>query len=350
MAGGVSAVQIFEALRHAGLNTAQAIGVMANMVNESSLNVETNAMDSNGARAYGLISWNAASYPDAPGLVTGNPARDLAAQVQYLLHRTSGIGPGLSGGDATTVAGNFAQYVEVCQGCGPGGSQWAARRANVSRVQSLLGSAAGSDPGGAPYQPGGGGGGGGGAPVQATLTGFFPGPLTDLLAGPFGIIEGIAKLLTSPVTSPVEGLWHALSAIAVDLTEIVNHLEWLFQPSHWVRIGAFILGTAIAIPGVSQLSKAGSGDMSLATGILMVTVAAILFFIAFHNLPDDVKDLSGLLGWISEGIRTKSAPEPLSTRTPPTSSSTRTPPPGSHPAVTTPKPVQVPSPQPAPGG
>jgi hypothetical protein len=32
----------------------------------------------------------------------------------------------------------------------------------------------------------------------------------------------------------------------------------------------------------------------------------MFLFLAFHNLPDDVKDLQGLLGYISNGIRFRS--------------------------------------------
>ncbi len=106
----------------------------------------------------------------------------------------------------------------------------------------------------------------------------------------------------------IEGLWHALSAIAADLEEIKHGVEWLFVPSHWVRLFCFVLGTAALIPGLNSLRHAGSGDFSLAVGIILITVAGILYFLAFHNLPSDVTDLRGLLGYISEGIRTRQPP------------------------------------------
>jgi hypothetical protein len=43
--------------------------------------------------------------------------------------------------------------------------------------------------------------------------------------------------------------------------------------------------------------------MSLAIGILLVTLAAILYFVAFHNLPPTIKDLRSLLGYFSDAIR-----------------------------------------------
>src|SRR5260370_5028136 len=91
----------------------------------------------------------------------------------------------------------------------------------------------------------------------------------------------------------------------------MKDIEWLFVPSHWVRVFAFLFGVGARIPGVYALVKTGSGqqgDITLAIGILMVTAGGMLLFIAFHNLPTDVKDLGGLLGYVSQGIRTGSAP------------------------------------------
>jgi Phage tail lysozyme len=129
-----TAQQIYQDLINAGMSSAQAAGVEGNMESESSLNPEANAMDSNGKRSYGLIQWNAGSYPSASKLVTGNVSADIAAQIQYLLHDTNNISKGLNGTTAAQVAGNFAQYVEVCQGCNPGGSSYNKR---VAQAQQL---------------------------------------------------------------------------------------------------------------------------------------------------------------------------------------------------------------------
>lgn len=125
---------------------------MGNMENESSFNVESHAMDSNGAMAYGLISWNQASYPNANTLVTGNQSADLEKQVQYLLHDTSNIGAGLTGSTPAEVASNFAANVEVCAGCQPGGTQNTQRVANAQKIAQMAASGNwGSGPGiGAP--------------------------------------------------------------------------------------------------------------------------------------------------------------------------------------------------------
>jgi hypothetical protein len=114
---------IWSALRAAGYSPTQAAGVMGNMRNESAFNVETDWLDRNGYHAYGLISWNAAFYPDAPSLVTGDTRADLAQQVQYLLRHTRRVTKGLKGSTVTEVASNWANYVESCAGCAFGGSQ-----------------------------------------------------------------------------------------------------------------------------------------------------------------------------------------------------------------------------------
>jgi len=162
---------------------------------------------------------------------------------------------------------------------------------------------------------GGGSSGGSGGSSDATLTAFGPGSI-DWAGGPEGIIQSaasaVASLLTSGITgqvstaSGIEGLWKAVSAVAADFNALVKGVEWLFVPGHWIRIICFGNGVVFGLLGLRSLSRAGQGDASLATGILLVTLSGILLFIAFHNLPDDVKDLQGLLGYISSGIRYRS--------------------------------------------
>jgi hypothetical protein len=161
MAGGVTPFQIYTALVKAGASTVQAIGIMANMMNESDLNVETgaggSAIDSNGFPVYGLVSWNTASYPSASQLVTGNPARDLTAQANYL--KSTGGFAAASGATPSEAAGSFASKYEKCGGCQPGGAQYNSRVANATTIsqwqvsgswpKSAGSAAAGSGAGGA---------------------------------------------------------------------------------------------------------------------------------------------------------------------------------------------------------
>jgi hypothetical protein len=136
--GGATGVKgLFNALRSAGAGTNQAIGMIANAVNESSLNPEADAMDSNGYRSYGLWQFNAASYPNASSLVTGNPAKDMIAQIQFLF-QVGGLSAA-SGSTPQAAASNFAANFERCQGCGPGGAQNSSRVGNVAGILSALG-------------------------------------------------------------------------------------------------------------------------------------------------------------------------------------------------------------------
>jgi hypothetical protein len=126
---------IYIALRQAGLNRTQASAVLGNVQNESVYNPETNAMDSNGLRSYGLICWNAGSYPNAYKLVTGHPYRDIRVQVRYLLHNTNNVQKVLrSGLNAHNMAGDFNQFVEVSAYSWPGGIQHEQRSINADHI------------------------------------------------------------------------------------------------------------------------------------------------------------------------------------------------------------------------
>lgn len=138
MACTVTPKQVYTALTGAGFSTVQAIGIMANGINESSLQPEARAVDSNGRYSNGLLQWNEASYPTSGGLVTGNCTADLAAQVGFLKATVSGSA--LNGSTGAEVAGNFAQYFERCVGCQPGGAQNNQRVANAATVEGWISS------------------------------------------------------------------------------------------------------------------------------------------------------------------------------------------------------------------
>jgi Phage tail lysozyme len=169
--GPVTPREVYELLIQKGLSTPQAVGVLANMWAESHIDPESDGIDSNGYRSVGLINWNTKGYTNAGQLVTGNPQRDVRAQIDYLFTSTSGLSAGLQGATATDVAGNFADHVEVCQGCATGDTTtpngWGARRGYASMVQGWVNTgrwpkSSGSAAGG-PAGPGGGPGGQGGS-------------------------------------------------------------------------------------------------------------------------------------------------------------------------------------------
>jgi len=134
---GTGPAAIYSALKNAGFSTAQAIGVMANMFRESSFDSQSAHMDTNGHMSYGLAQWNTASYPNAASLVTGNPAKDIVRQIQYLV-QTGGL-RAASGTSASQVASNFAADYERCVGCEHGGSANTLRQNTVTYIESLLG-------------------------------------------------------------------------------------------------------------------------------------------------------------------------------------------------------------------
>lgn len=137
---------------------------------------------------------------------------------------------------------------------------------------------------------------------DATLAGFNP-----LNFDPLGWIINAGSWLTGGggggKSSGPGGVLDGVMAIASDFTALMKGIEWLFVPNHWVRIGSFVIGAALVIPGMRNLAKAGSGDMSLALGILEVTIGLGLWFVAFHSLPDDVKSVEDLMGHLSAQIR-----------------------------------------------
>lgn len=148
---------------------------------------------------------------------------------------------------------------------------------------------------------------GGGQPQQATLTGWNPGALLNI---PGEIGSAIAGLWDN--AGKLTGLGDSVTQIARGFTILLHAFEWFFVPSHWIRLAAFGGGVLLFIPGLYALIKTGSGgtygDISLALGILLLTLSGMLFFIAFHNVPTSVTNLQELLAWMSEGIRTGKAP------------------------------------------
>ena len=139
------------------------------------------------------------------------------------------------------------------------------------------------------------GGGGAGQPAAAGTAAWWD---------PSSIVGGIESLWKT--AGNVASSADALSQIAAGFTTLLKAFEWFFVPSHWVRMFAFAFGLLFLIPGLYALTKAaqgGSGDITLALAILLITVAGVLLFIAFHNLPTDVTNLGELLGWISASIR-----------------------------------------------
>ena len=144
-----NAKTIYQTLINEGFSTPQAIGIMGNMWAESEFNPELHVMDSNGYYSNGLVMFNESGYPQSRGWITGNPQQDIQTQVQAI--RVYAQPDALAGSTGTDVAGNFAAYFEVCQGCNPGSTVangWTARRGFAALMEQWLASGWATVPGG----------------------------------------------------------------------------------------------------------------------------------------------------------------------------------------------------------
>lgn len=254
----VTEQQIYQALTQAGFSQNQAAGIMGNIQNESGFNPEAAAMDSNGKESYGLIQWNAGSYPNASSLVTGNPAVDLSNQVQFLLKDTSGTSQGLKGSTAAQVAGNWAQFVEVCAGCQPGGAQNVQRQSNANTILSEIQS---------------GNWGPGGSGVSGTQSGTQGAQTTGIINGtglpfPFDIPGIIGSAFGSGVTGELTtGIGEGIgSGLTTAFTSITNAFLKKLGINGWsdlfIRLGLILLGAIILIVGLARLT---SGTVSVSS-------------------------------------------------------------------------------------
>jgi hypothetical protein len=205
----------------------------------------------------------------------------------------------------TTPAGNAAEAVAKYKSQGLGA--WGAYTSGAY-LQYLKGNVPASS---LPQ-----GGGGGTQQAQTDAASGTPGWLVpvEALGGPIGWIGAAATEIGGALTggvgtaTSIEGLWKSADTFVKEIGAVLKGVEWLFVPTHWVRIGAFLFGAGTGITGLHYLGKAGQGDMSLAIGILLTTISGLLFFVAFHNLPDDITSLSDLLQWESDNLRHKPYP------------------------------------------
>lgn len=130
MANAVTPKQAYQALINAGASTIQAIGILANAINESGINPE--AIGDQGT-SFGFVQQHGPQYAS---LVTGNPQADLNAQVKTVAQ--NGGFNAASGTNAGEAAGNFSANYEKCVGCQPGGAQYNSRVANAATVATWV--------------------------------------------------------------------------------------------------------------------------------------------------------------------------------------------------------------------
>jgi hypothetical protein len=142
------------------------------------------------------------------------------------------------------------------------------------------------------------------------LGGASAASLPQTAGSPTGTVQaetaGLDILNPLSVAGSLTSAAKSLGDIVSFFNTLLNDIEWLFVPSHWVRIIAFLFGSGAVIAGTVALMRTGSGkqgDIVLAMGIGLVSFGGVMLFIAFHNLPTDVKNLGGLLEWVSKGVQ-----------------------------------------------
>ena len=143
------------------------------------------------------------------------------------------------------------------------------------------------------------------------LSGISADSLPQTAGSPTGTMQAeTAGLDIANPLSVAGGLTSAaksLGNLAGFANTFLNDIEWLFVPTHWIRIIAFAFGTGAVITGTFAMMRTGQGkqgDIVLAIGILEVSIGGVLLFIAFHNLPTEVRDLGTLLTWLAHGVQT----------------------------------------------
>lgn len=127
----------------------------------------------------------------------------------------------------------------------------------------------------------------------------------------YGRIPGLGGATSATLTG-LPGVFGIPGQITGFFTSAGQVVDWLVQPSHWVRIISGALGLGFTGAGVFMMSHAG-GEIakgtamvpraaSLPLGILLVGTGGVLLFVAFHNLPSSVSDLPTLIAWLAAGV------------------------------------------------
>jgi hypothetical protein len=93
----------------------------------------------------------------------------------------------------------------------------------------------------------GGGSGGGGSGGNATLTSANPNIFNSFANGFLGQLFGLPpQLQADPLQS--------LVALTDDVAQFFKWISWMFDPAHWLRIGAFFVGV-ISLAGAGYMFK-----------------------------------------------------------------------------------------------
>lgn len=241
MAGGVTPKQIYQSLINAGASTVQAIGIMANGINESGLDPE---QIGDQGTSFGLVQQHGSQYA---GLVTGNPSGDLTNQVKVIA--LNGGFKAASGATPGEAAGNFAANYERCVGCQPGGAQYTGRVNNASTVAAWVASGNWPQSAGAAT-----------AGASSSSSSGQGGPECALSLGGqhIGIVFGHGPSLPSACLirkTEVRAVMGALILVAgagVMLPGLVIIMLYGFRASGAARA---VVGAASAVPGAGRVAR-----------------------------------------------------------------------------------------------
>jgi len=135
-----------------------------------------------------------------------------------------------------------------------------------------------------------------------------PGWLQRLLNTDWGIIKGIGG--AGKDIAGLGGISTAIDNLTGAISGVTTVIDWLVNPGHWVRIGCGVGGSVLLFAGLASLTHVGGIDVPVAghvpmpaqlpIGILEVGAGGVLLFLAFHNLPESVTNVSTLTGYLRE--------------------------------------------------
>jgi hypothetical protein len=290
-----------------GYSRTAAAGVAGAVAGESGGDPESTSPD-----AAGLIQWTPPSKaaPAAP-VVTGDPQTDFDNQLTDILHynNTNGNVEALKklSGDPVAASDYYSQNFER-----PAVLDSDVRSSVANDIYSAL----------ANYQP------------DAAYTQYSAPSaasssvpwydtawtaLTDVLGfGPQS--KAISSAETSSATGDLGDIAGALTVLAEPFTKIADDIDWLFHPNHWLRIGCVVLGGLMFGGGLIAMTRVGkSGTVggevagvpvgvsvpgpNLPMAIFLTGAGAGLLFIGLHNLPSNVTNVTGLVGYVAGEIR-----------------------------------------------
>jgi hypothetical protein len=236
---------IWNGLLAEGATEIEAAGMMGNMVQESSLNPENDAIDINGSRSIGIVSWNQAPgvYHNAAELLTGNPTVDIKNQIAAL----RGVFSAASGPDPATAATNFMNNFEHCA---PAYCNEPRRRQMAEAVYQAAQSGNWSSTPGTPP-----------AVSAVPVTPGAPAAPNPSTAGFFGQgilsqgLQGVEQYLglSGPVQNAL-GLKNPVSWAEAASGEVVAVGQFLLSAETWIRLGEILLGVVMVSAGAAMIA------------------------------------------------------------------------------------------------